>query len=301
MAPDISLTPSLGKKYSDTHFSVEAHMSIQRRHGEVLSLPRPIWWSCFHSSVWEKRWEAGVSVRGPPAEHWPSLHTHRHTHTRVHAIRLWDAACLSGPGWNSSEVTQRCSAGAASSPCQALSRPSCLFFSLCRILSPYLSFFLSLLPAFLVLFLFPSPLLVLHLPESDWNRCLRGRQDMCVSTCVHVCMCVRACTASTNWLICDMRTTAASHRWGRDKRGRQQEWQGEAERKKGESGRDGEKWKTGKRGGERIKCWWEKRERVGDPAEGEPSQPRLFSLMRPLLNIDRASESVWTQKGESAC
>lgn len=87
--------------------------------------------------------------------------------------------------------------------------------------------------------------------ETDWNRCLRGRQDMCV------CVCVCACTASTIWLIGDMRTTAASHRWGRGKRGRAGATgrAREIERKK-ESGRDGEKWgekkrKEGERRGER--------------------------------------------------
>lgn len=112
--------------------------------------------------------------------------------------------------------------------------------------------------------------------ETDWNRCLRGRQDMCLCErareCVSVCLCVCACTASTNWLICDMRTTAASYRWGRDKRGTSDR---ERQRKKEESGREMKR-EEGRGKRERIMCWWEKRERVGDLVEGESNQLRIL-------------------------
>lgn len=34
---------------------------------------------------------------------------------------------------------------------------------------------------------------------------------------------------------------------------------------------------------------------MGDPGEGESSQLRIFGLMRPLLNIDRACECADTE------
>lgn len=175
---------------------------------------------------------------------------------------------------NSSEVRHRCSAAAASSPLLKKSLVFCILslLYLCSLLIFFiwalLLFLLSFcsVPLFSHLFflILPSsllsPSLFLSPPlsvgaashrETDWNRCLRGRQDMCV------CVCVCACTASTIWLIGDMRTTAASHRWGRGKRGRAGATgrAREIERKK-ESGRDGEKWgekkrKEGERRGER--------------------------------------------------
>lgn len=96
-----------------------------------------------------------------------------------------------------------------------------------------------------------------------------------------------------------MRTTAASHRWGRDKRGRAgATGRGkERERKKEESGRDGEKRKEKRKEGkerENITLVGEKEKEGGRFSSGRIKPNQEFGQMRPLLNIHYTDISMWT-------
>lgn len=176
------------------------------------------------------------------------------------------------------------------------SQPSRSSFSL---LSPLFSYPSLLSSASLLLFVPPlSLLLVLHLTERQTETDAFVGDTICV--CVYVCMCVCACTASTNWLICDMRTTAASYRWGRDKRGTS-----DRERQRERKKRVGEMERNEKRRGKREKR--ENKVLVGEKGKsgwfsgGWIKPTRDFGLMRPLLNIDHTAKGTWTPNITPIC
>lgn len=100
--------------------------------------------------------------------------THMNTHTQTLRLRHSDEASLSHSSPNCSEVGQRGWAAAACPPMHSFnSSPSSSLSSFVLPSSPLLR-----LPPSARLPL--SPLLVLHLTETDWNRCLCGRQDISV-------------------------------------------------------------------------------------------------------------------------
>lgn len=165
----------------------------QRLHvtGETWTLPHPIWWSCSHSLVCERRREAGVSVRGPPAERSPWLRSRALTHT----FSKWrcsdsDERMLHFSGQTPQKSGGRtrlqqhplflwfCLLPGAGLPPRLCCGHSIIFVPV-LLLYPFLPLPASAPP--------PPPVGSASHKETDWSRCLCGR-------CAWVRMCVCACT-----------------------------------------------------------------------------------------------------------